>query len=173
VDDALMTLWAARPAVTPIPNLPSPGVPADLSWIETVPEAQLIELQARETERPEAREAFGIQARNLERLHEAGMPVAFGTDGGTPWAVHLELEDMVRAGLTPHEAIVAATSGSAAFLDLQEVGAIAAGKSADFVVLDRDPLQDITATRSISDVYLRGSMIDREAIRARLLGGGA
>ena len=50
-------------------------------------------------DRPEAQEAFGIQARNLVRLHEAGIPIAFGTDGSAPWAVHQELEDMTKARL--------------------------------------------------------------------------
>ncbi|MCA1789574.1 MAG: amidohydrolase family protein, partial [Thioalkalivibrio sp.] len=109
VDDELMALLAERPNVVLIPNLPGSGVAADLAWISTVPAAELAEMQARETDRPAAQASFAIQARNLNRLNEAGMHIAFGTDGSTPWAVHLELEDMVRTGMTPAEVIAAAT----------------------------------------------------------------
>ena len=169
VDDELLALWSERPQTTLIPNLPGPGVPADLSWIATVPADELAEMQAREVERPEQQASFGIQARNLARISEAGLPVAFGTDGSSAWAAHLEIEDMVRSGLSPAEAIVAATSTSAEFLELgDEVGRVAPGLSADFVVLEADPLQDITNTRRIVDVYLRGEAVDREAVAASL-----
>ncbi len=169
VDDELLQLWSERPQTTLIPNLPGPGVPADLSWIGTVPADELAAMQAREVERPEQQASFGIQARNLARIAEAGFPVAFGTDGSSAWAAHLEIEDMVRSGLSPTEAIVAATSTSAEFLELgDEVGRVAPGLSADFVVLEADPLQDITNTRRIVDVYLRGEAVDREAVAASL-----
>jgi imidazolonepropionase-like amidohydrolase len=170
VDDELMELLAERPNVVLIPNLPGPGVAADLSWISTVPAEELAEMQARETDRPAAQASFDIQARNLHRLNEAGMRIAFGTDGSTPWAVHLELEDMVRTGMTPAEVIVAATGSSADAFGLSDVGVVAPGKVADFVVLDADPLQDITQTRRISDVYLRGQAIDRASMAARFRG---
>lgn len=170
VDDELMSLWAERPNAVLIPNLPGPGVPADLSWISTVPAAELQEMQARETERPAAQASFAIQAHNLDRLNEAGMRIAFGTDGSTPWAVHLELEDMVRAGMTPAEALTAATRNSAELLELTEVGVVAPGNLADFVVLDANPLQDITNTRRISEVYLGGTAIDRTAMASRFRG---
>jgi imidazolonepropionase-like amidohydrolase len=170
IDDELLDLWAEHPNVTLIPNLPGPGVATDLSWISTVPAEQLAEMQAREADRPEAQESFGIQARNLARLSEAGMPIAFGTDGSTPWAVHQEMEDMVRTGMTPAQVLRAATATSAAFFGLEGVGAVAPGNVADFVVLDANPLEDITNTRRISDVYLRGSAIDRGAMAARFRG---
>jgi len=76
---------------------------------------------------------------------------------------------MVSSGITPHDAIVAATSTSAELLHLSDMGTISAGKSTDFIVLDADPLTDITNTRRIATVYLRGAAVDREAISARLL----
>jgi imidazolonepropionase-like amidohydrolase len=173
IDDELLTMWAERPEVVLIPNLPGPGVPADLSWLSgTIPAAELAEMQAAQTARPAAQEAFGIQARNLIRLHAIGVPVAFGTDGGSPWAVHQELEDMVRTGLSPTDVIVAATSNSAELLGLADLGTIAVGKSADFIVLTDNPLDDITNTRAIEAVYLRGEPIDRAGISRRLLAGG-
>lgn len=172
VDDEVVSLWLERPDVVLVPNLPGPGVPVDLSWITTVPADELAEMQAGQQERPQAQEAFGIQARNLDRLDEEGIAIAFGTDGSTPWAVHLEMEDMVRSGMDPGDVIVAATSTSARLLELDDVGAVAPGRSADFVILDANPLDDITNTRAIDAVYLRGEAIDRGAIAAELLGGG-
>lgn len=170
LDDELLSLWEERGDVTLIPNLPGPGVPADLSWITTVPEAELQEMQAGETERPAAQEAFAIQAENLVRLNEAGAHIAFGTDGSTPWAAHLEMEDMVRAGMSPAEVIHAATGSSASLFGLSDVGVIASGRAADFVVLDANPLDDITNSRRIADVYLRGTALDRSALAAHFRG---
>lgn len=173
VDDEFVALVRERPDFVLVPNLPNPGVAADLSWLSgTVPADQLSAMQARATGNPQAQESFGIQARNLARLSEAGVRIGFGTDGGAPWAVHQELEDMVSAGMTPSDAIVAATSTSAELLRLSDVGTLASGQSADFVVLDANPLNDITNTRRIASVYLRGSEVDREAISARLLAAG-
>jgi imidazolonepropionase-like amidohydrolase len=171
VDDELLGLWAERPNVVLVPNLPGPGVAVDLSWLsETVPPEELAEMQEAQADRPAAQEAFAIQARNLDRLHEAGVPIAFGTDGSTPWAVHQEMEDMVRSGLSPAEVIVAATRTSAELIGMGDVGTIAPDMSADFIVLDADPLADITNTRLIDAVYLRGERVDREALAARFRG---
>ena len=171
IDDELVELWTASPNVVLVPNLPGPGVGVDLAWLGgTVPADELAEMQADQVDRPAAQESFGIQARNLDRLHEAGVTIAFGTDGSTPWAVHHEMEDMVRSGLTPAEVIVAATGNSAELMELDDVGTIEAGKSADFIVLDANPLEDITNTRAIGAVYLRGTEIDREALGGRLRG---
>jgi len=172
VDDELMALWSERPNVVLVPNLPNPGVAVDLGWLSgTVPPDELQEMQDAQRDRPAAQESFGIQARNLARFNQAGVRIAFGTDGSTPWAPHLEMEDMVRSGMTPAEVIVAATRNSAELMQLTDVGTVAVGKSADFIVLDANPLDDITNTRRISAVYLRGIAIDRDALGARLSGG--
>jgi imidazolonepropionase-like amidohydrolase len=71
------------------------------------------------------------------------------------------MADMVTAGMTPMQVIVAATRNSAEFLRLAEAGTLQAGKSADFIVLDANPLDDITNTRRIASVYLRGAAVDR------------
>lgn len=171
IDDELVALWLERPDVVLVPNLPGPGVVQDLSWIgRTVPPGRLAEMQEASTDRPAAQEAFGIQARNLVRLHAEGIPVAFGTDGSAPWAVHQELEDMVRSGLSANDVIVAATATSAEFLGASDLGTLTAGKSADFLVLSADPLADITNTREIVDVYVRGTAVNRERVQARTLG---
>ncbi len=172
VDDELMALWSERPNVVLVPNLPNPGVAVDLSWLSgTVPPDELQEMQNAQKDSPADQESFGIQARNLARFNQAGVRIAFGTDGNTPWAPHLEMEDMVRSGMTPAEVIVAATRNSAELMQLTDVGTVAVGKSADFIVLDANPLDDITNTRRISAIYLRGIAIDRDALGARLSGG--
>jgi imidazolonepropionase-like amidohydrolase len=66
--------------------------------------------------------------------------------------------------MTPAQVIVSATRTSAEILGLAQLGTIAPGKSADFVALDANPLDDITNTRRISRVYLRGKEVDRSAL---------
>jgi imidazolonepropionase-like amidohydrolase len=155
-----------RPGFVLVPNLPDRGVPTDLGWLRgSLPDAQLQELQAgASANRPEAQAAYGIQARNLARLSREGVKIALGTDGNTPWGPHLEMADMVAAGMTPAQVITAATRNGAEFLRLSDTGTIATGKSADFIVLEANPLDDITNTRRIRSVYLRGTAVGRAAL---------
>ena len=101
------------------------------------------------------------------------MLIGMGTDSGTSvaWTTHTELRDMVTCGLSPMEAIVAATQVNAAILGVDQLGMVAAGRSASFVVLDANPLEDINNTHRISRVYLWGEELDREALRARFMEG--
>jgi imidazolonepropionase-like amidohydrolase len=169
VDDEIVAMIKKRPDFFLIPNLPDRGVKVDLSWLGgTVPAAELAKLQgASSTDRPALQQAFAIQARNLARLSKEGVLIALGTDGGVPWSHHIEMADMVAAGMTPMQVIVAATRNAAQVLRLADLGTVAAGKTASFVVLDANPLDDITNTRRISAVYLRGAAIDRRALAAR------
>jgi imidazolonepropionase-like amidohydrolase len=77
------------------------------------------------------------------------------------------MADMVAAGMTPADVIVAATRNSAELLRLADAGTVETGRRADFVVLEANPLDDITHTRRIADVYLGGAAVDRAALRAR------
>lgn len=175
IDDEFMELIKARPEVFVIPNLPDRGTTlADLDWIsETLVPAEANRMRdAANNVTPEqakaTRDFFGIQARNLKRLSDAGVRIGFGTDSGTEvgFTVHQELADMVAAGMTPQQVLTAATQTAAGILKLDQLGAVAAGKSADFVVLNANPLDDITNTRDIDRVYLRGQEIDRTALSA-------
>ena len=168
VDDEFMALVKSRPNFVLVPNLPDRGVATDVSWLAgAVSPEELKKMQAAATDRPNAQQAFGIQARSLAKMNAAGVKIALGTDGGIPWSHHLEMEDMVAAGMTPAQVITAATKTAAEFLMLKEHGTLAAGKSADFIVLDANPLDDIKNTRRIADVYLRGTKVDRAAVATR------
>ena len=169
VDEEFITLIKARPNVVLVPNLPNRGVRADFSWLsDSLPAEEVKRLQDGATDQPPVQQVFGIQARNLAKLSAAGVKVALGTDGNNPWGPHAEMEDMVAAGMTSAQVIVAATRNSADFLALSDTGTLAAGKNADFLVLDANPLDNITNTRRISSVYLRGAAVDRSALRALL-----
>jgi imidazolonepropionase-like amidohydrolase len=174
IDEEFVAMYKARPEVILVPNLPGRGVKTDLAWVsDTVPAGELEKLQAANAkDDPEAQKMFGIQARNLAKLNSTGVKIAMGTDGNTPYGPHIEMADMVAAGMTPHQVIVAATRNSAEVMRLNDLGTIASGKSADFVVLDANPLDDITNTRRINAVYIRGAAVNRDALRARFSGQG-
>ena len=108
---------------------------------------------------------------SLAKLHAAGASLVLGSDSGVQdhfygFSAHRELELMVAAGLSPMDAIVTATRRSADRLGLDDSGRLTAGARADFIVLDANPLDDITNTRRIADVYLGGSAVDRAALRS-------
>lgn len=106
--------------------------------------------------------------RNLKKAEDAGVLVAMGTDTGPPtrfqgYFEHLELEQMVKSGLTPMQALVAATKGSAQCLEIDhQVGTLTPGKWADFLILSANPLDDIANTRKLEAVYIAGQRVPQD-----------
>ncbi len=185
VDDELVALFKAHPEVAVLSALCGPHRAVYAPWldpvnpliIETVRPEQIRRLQARfplrnSEDRARAQREWDLLAAGIKRLSDAGVAIATGTDGGGQqgdqfigWTMHAELENLVMAGIPPANVLVAATKTSAALLGLDELGTVAPGKSADFVVLDANPLDDITNTRRISAVYMRGRAVDRAGLR--------
>jgi imidazolonepropionase-like amidohydrolase len=92
------------------------------------------------------------------------VPIAFGTDAGIPgrfpgYFEHMELELMVEAGLTPEQALASATRVAASCLEMSDVGTLEAGNWADLLVLGANPLEDITATRTLEKVFIAGNEV--------------
>ena len=179
IDDEFVALIKERPEIFLTPNLPPRGAIPDLEWIRDAhpPEAfeRILEevntgTSALAFNRERPLEPFAIQAANLLRLNAEGIRIGLATDSAVGWTAHIEMEDLVEAGLTPAEVIVAATQTSAEILGLSDHGTVAVGKSASFIVLEANPLDDITNTRRIADVYIRGTKIDCAALRARWTG---
>ena len=101
---------------------------------------------------------------NMVILQDAGAPVTFGTDAGPAgrfpgYFEHMELALMVGGGLTPTQALLAATSVAASCLGIDDIGTLEPGKWADFIVLDEDPTRDITYTQLIDQVYVAGQPV--------------
>jgi imidazolonepropionase-like amidohydrolase len=191
MDDALVAAIVKRgvyvngnlsfPRKSTYPSLPrwlSPGDPMRQLLTESVSEPVLDRLRAYFSKRDPkavdaARQRYGILEQSLAKLSKAGAKIVLGADTGLEdhlfgMAEQLELEAMVDAGMTPADAIRAATSRSAEFLQLKSKGTLRAGADADFVVLDANPLDAIANTRRISRVVLSGQEIDRPALRARI-----
>jgi imidazolonepropionase-like amidohydrolase len=109
--------------------------------------------------------ALPVASRNLKKLSDAGVSIAMGTDTGPPARFQgyfelMELELMAKAGLTPQKVLAAATRDAARCMKLdRELGTLEANKWADFVVLDADPLADVSNVKKISAVYIAGNRV--------------
>jgi imidazolonepropionase-like amidohydrolase len=121
----------------------------------------------------EAAERYAILERSLAKLAAAGAKVVLGADTGVEdhlfgLAEHLELQAMVDAGMTPAQALVAATSDAAEYLRLDDRGSLVPGKRADLLVLDANPVDDVVNARRIARTFIGGVEIDRAALRAQI-----
>jgi imidazolonepropionase-like amidohydrolase len=177
VDSEYLAAVKAHPRVWSGPNMPVISTRDSIaSLAETLPAKQIevmrAQLAAREAKGNPPNELFELHCRNLRKIHDAGMVIAMGTDGtGDGFGSHEQIESYTRCGMTAMQAIVAATGTNARVLRLDRMGTIAAGKEASFNVLDANPLENITNTRRLSRVYLRGKEVDRQALRTKLMGG--
>jgi len=174
----VMMTTLGTPERTTHTNVP----PSLASWLdgpvrEAAPGAMIDRVKAGFAGRDEAtasanRERYAILQRTVAKLAKAGARIALGSDTGIqdhPFGItdHRELELLVEAGMTPMQVLVAATSTSASYLKLADEDALAAGKRANFMVLDANPLDDITNTRRIAAVYVNGREVDRRALPIR------
>ena len=122
-----------------------------------------------EEDRQEWRKTMALMKEATYKFHEAGGLLINGTDSpgaALPgWSVHQEMELFVEAGLTPMEALLTTTLNNAKVLGKEdELDTIEAGKYADLVILDADPLQDITNTQEIHLVIKDGLVLDPELL---------
>jgi imidazolonepropionase-like amidohydrolase len=115
---------------------------------------------------PQEETALTVALKNLIKLYNAGIPIALGTDAGASpiraqgFSEHMEMQLMVKAGLSPLEAIRIATLNGATLLQIdKDQGTLEPGKKADFLVLDADPISDIRNTLSISQVWKDGAKV--------------
>ena len=185
VDDELVALFKQHPNASVLPALSASRLATYAPWLSpleplvatTQPPVHVKQLQDRLAAiTPDARQRAQANwerlARGVAKLNAAGVKLGLGTDGGgqnggfVGWSAHTELENLVAAGLTPMQVIVLATKTTAEILGIDELGMVAPGKSADFVVLDANPLDNITNSRKISRVYLRGVEVDRVKLAA-------
>lgn len=107
----------------------------------------------------------------LRAFHRAGGVIAAGTDAANQQLVpgsseHTEMELLVAAGLTPAEALLAATRNAAQLLGADSIGTLEPGRVADLLILSKNPLADIRNTRAIEQVMLRGTLLRPDSLRS-------
>ena len=172
VTPALITAWmntqggSTRPVWLDDPLLKALYSPAHIEEYWGAPLKKMTSDQV-----AKAKAAFAADGKNMMTLRAAGMKVVGGTDTGQTrhfmaFFNHLDLESMVAMGMTPNEAIKAATSDGAAMGHFN-TGLVAPGRNADFIVLDANPLDSISNTRKINKVYLRGAEVPRVQYAAK------
>jgi imidazolonepropionase-like amidohydrolase len=189
MDDALVASIVRR-NVYVMPNIPERATYSELPpWLkegdplmklmqESVPASLIARIRNSYENRDLAaversREQYAILQRSTAKLAKANAKLILGSDTGLEdhlfgVAEQRELDNMVRAGMTPMQVIVAATSRAAEFLKLDRMGTLVSGKEADFLVLDASPLEQITNTQRISKVYMKGVEVDRASLGTHL-----
>ena len=158
---ALSNTWQATPAER---RLADPQVLDAMHDLDRIPKAMIPERVAKLMASPPKVEPSRIALANLMKVHDAGIPIAMGTDAGNIGTLHgpsvfREMELMREAGLTPLEVLRAATVGGALAMGMgAQIGEIAAGRRADLVLLDADPLADVRNLERI-DRVVRGGRV--------------
>jgi len=140
---------------------------ADMQAVEKLKEPARQEQMRNSAAAKRYKAGLEVASRNLKKLSDAGVKIAMGTDTGPPARFQgyfelMELEMMAKAGLTPRQVLASATRDAARCMKLDgEVGTLETNKWADFVVLDADPLADISNGRRINAVYVAGNSVAR------------
>ena len=139
---------------------------AKQSQIDRVSDPEFMERMATSPTVATYRKALVQAQENLVTLLRSGVPIAFGTDSGPAgrfpgYFEHMEFDLMSEAGLTAREILLSATSVAASCLQLNDVGILEPGKWADFVVIEQNPLADVSALHSIRNVYVAGNSVTR------------
>jgi imidazolonepropionase-like amidohydrolase len=140
---------------------------ANAEWVATLQEPARQQAMRTSASAQRYKAALEVASRNVKRLADAGIPIAMGTDTGPTGRFQgyfelLELELMVKAGLTLRQALAAATREAARCLKVdRDLGTLEPGKWADFVALDADPLADISNVRRIASVWIAGNAVNR------------
>ena len=140
---------------------------ANAEWVATLKQPARQEAMRTSQSAQRYKAALEVAKRNLKKLSDAGVPIAMGTDTGPTGRFQgyfelMEIEMMVKAGLTPRQALASATRDAARCMKLdRDLGTIEPGKWADFVVLDANPLTDIANIRRIASVWIAGNKVAR------------
>ncbi|MBL0173628.1 MAG: amidohydrolase family protein [Gemmatimonadaceae bacterium] len=140
---------------------------ANRQWMSTLQEPARQDAMRTSVSAQRYKAQLPVANRNLKMLSDAGIPIAMGTDTGPVGRFQgyfelMELEHMVDAGLTPRQAMAAATRDAARCMHIdRDVGTLETGKWADFVVLDASPLERISNVRRIRAVYVAGNLLPR------------
>lgn len=152
-----------------VPEIDDPHGCVDASLLERIQQtatlgAHKVERSRLERARERLETRAALMSTNLRRAHQAGLPVAMGTDAGNPLTLHgpsvyAEMEAMQAAGLTPMQVLVASTRGGALAMGRQaDFGTVEAGKIADLLILDADPTEDIRNMRALRHVMRGGEL---------------
>ena len=140
---------------------------ADMKAVELLKQPQRQEQMKNSRSAQRYKAGLEVANRNLKKLADAGIKIAMGTDTGPPARFQgyfelMELEMMAKAGLTPRQVLASATRDAARCMKLDgEVGTLEGNKWADFVVLDANPLDDISNVKKISSVWIAGNRVER------------
>jgi imidazolonepropionase-like amidohydrolase len=158
-------VYEARPAFFDDPFFRREADPALLAALEDPARQKSV---ASNRAAQEYKKALDVARKNAKALHDAGVRLTFGTDTGPParfqgYFEHLELEELVKAGLSARDALLTATGDAAQCMGLtQHLGTLQPGRYADFMVLTRNPLGDVRNTRTIESVWISGRRMKRE-----------
>lgn len=140
---------------------------ANGEWVTTLREPARQEAMRTSVAAQRYKAALAVASRNVKALSDSGVTIAMGTDTGPTGRFQgyfelMELELMVKAGLTPRQALLSATRDAARCMKINDsLGTLEPGKWADFVVLDANPLQEISNIRRIASVWIAGNQVSR------------